>query len=309
MKIRTRKRTATEKAADKAKKAKKKDLRKDKRERKKDARDAKKDVRQSDLNKEERKAAIDAINSSKKADVKDIKEELREAKQGLEIILPVKTANVALVRQDLRDIDFLDNTGVVRPIEIEDAFTIIQTAYNRAIELAETAHDYLKPFVVLSRRATWVTNWNSDELLVKWFGVISHHNNASDVNNRLSSVVDRLNKKVTIRLHPQRNRAVTPVGLEGTRAQNNGTFFEPKTFKVFPFIIESNIDDSTKAVSIDEIAAILIHELIHLWFNDQKLDGETVYGDDLAMQLAIDNPKKARKSAENYEWFCLEASV
>ncbi len=318
MKIRTRRRTAAEKDRDKAKKEEKKELRKEKREAKqdarkdkrssrKDAREEKKSIRKSDLSGKDKREAkkevrkdkrdsIKEINAEKKIEVKAIKEKLKEVRQSLEIILPVKTANVTLLREDLRDITFNDGLKE-REVTIDDAYTILNIAYNRSIELAESALDYLRPFANLSERSSWIDNWNSDTLLTQWFGKIDDVNNVSDVFNRLNSVVKRLNKKITIRLHPQR---------EGNRnAQNNGTFFEPKMFKVFPHLIENSLDTTTLELDYDRMASVLIHELVHLWFTDQKLDGNKVYGEDLAMDLAEKNPRKARRSAENYEHFCL----
>lgn len=325
MKIRTRKRTAAEKAADKAKKEEKKDLRQDKKEVKKDARqdkkeirqdtrEKKKDIRKSDLKgkdksdakkdvRQDKRKDIKDIKAGKKEDVKDIKEEIKEVRKSLEIILPVKTANVALLRNDLADINFLDNSGTVRHIEIEDAFDILNRTYQRSIVMAEGGLAYLRPFVVLAQRPSWIQNWNGDRLLARWFGRISKVGDATDVFNKLNSVVERLNKKMTIRLHPQRDRAVGGVG--GTLAQNNGTFFEPRTFKVFPFLFEAS-RTANNALIIDDMASTFIHEMVHLTVFDQKLEGETVYGERLALQLAIDKPNRARKSPENFSLFCLE---
>lgn len=296
MKIRTRKRTAAEKERDQAKKEKKKELRKEKRETRKDARKDKKDIRNLDLSRKDKKDWINDINADKKSDIKEIKEELKEVKQSLEIILPVKTANVALLREDLRDIKFNDGTGI-REVTIDDAYAILNQAFDRSIRLAEAGLAYIKPFANLSERPSWIADWNGDALLVQWFGEIDHVNNVSDVFNRLNSVVERLNKKITIRLHPQRDST--------TSAMNAGTFFEPKMFKVYPYLIEKSLDLATLQLDYDKMASVLIHELIHVWFTDQKLNGDTVYGAILAMDLAIEKPRKARRSAENYEHFCL----
>ncbi len=320
-----RKRTSAEKAADKAKKEEKKDLKQEKREVKKDARsdkketrqdarDDKKDIRKSDLKGKEKRDAkkdvrqdkredVKEINADKKVKVKDIKAELKEVRQSLDIKLPVKAANVALLRQDLRDINFRDDSGTVRPIGIEDAFAMLNRTYERSIVMAETGLEYINRFVVLAQRPNWITNWNNDALLVKWFGEISKVGDASGVHNKMDSVVKRLNKKMTIRLHPQRDRASD--GSSGTLAQNNGTFFEPKTFKVFPYLFEASRADDNSLI-IDDMASTFIHEMVHLFVFDQKHDGETVYGDTRALKLAIDRPDKARKSPENFSLFCLE---
>lgn len=331
MKLRTRKRTAVEKATDKAKNATIKELKKDKQEVKEKARKDKKEIRQDarvekseirksgvkgkakrdavkDINEDKRKDVND-INSIKKIDVAPIKEELKverkKTRLALNIILPVKTANVNLLRNDLSDIEFLDSSGTLRHIEIKDAFDVLNLVYQRSIEMAEAGLAYLNPFVVLAQRPSWINNWNNDALLVRWFGLINKVGDASAVHNKLNSVVTRLNKKMTIRLHPQRDMKYSDEGTGGTTAQNNGTFFEPRTFKVFPWLFES-ARNADRSLNIENMASTFIHEMVHLTVFDQKLEGETVYGEELALQLAIDRPNKARKSPENFSFFCLE---
>lgn len=135
-------------------------------------------------------------------------------------------------------------------------------------------------------RSQWVASWNADPMLTKWFGDVNRKSQVKDVHSRLLSVCIRLSRGITIRLRP--NSESSPL------AQNARWFMEPKTFKVFARLLRKN----------DEyVASVFVHELIHLWFTDQKLDGTTVYGEALAMALADANPRKARRSAENYESF------
>ena len=79
-------------------------------------------------------------------------------------------------------------------------------------------------------------------------------------------------------------------------AMNGGSFLSPNRFQVYPRWIKK--EDK-------ERGSIIIHELLHEWFLDQKLDGKKVYGSTAAKKLAKKEPKKARKSAENYEHFCI----
>ncbi|MDF1699299.1 MAG: hypothetical protein P1U56_25815 [Saprospiraceae bacterium] len=143
--------------------------------------------------------------------------------------------------------------------------------------------------VFSQNKRRWVNAWNNDEMLVRWFGEVTHKRQVRKVNRRILSVTTRLSRGIVIRLRPNVN--------ESRNAQNNGWIFEPKRFKVF-----SRLLDKTD----EEIASVFVHELIHLWFMDQNLNGETVYGAPLAQALARENPRKARKSAENYEHFVLE---
>lgn len=312
-----RKKTAAEKAQKKKQKEAKKELRQDKREVKKDARKEKKEVRKDaredkkeirksdDTRKEKREAKKDIrkdkrdtvkdLNKDKREDVKEIKEDIKEVKRWLDVKLPTKTANVALLRQDLRDIKYMEG-GVEKEIIIDDVYEILNQAYELSKVLSARGLRVLSN-IIDEDRSQWVSLWNDRQKLVTWFGVADKESQVKDVHDRLKYVDDRLNKQITIRLRPQRDA--------NTNAMNAGTFFEPKTFKVFPNLIKHSLDDTTLEIGYDYIASVMIHELIHVWFTDQKLDGETVYGEDLAKQLAVENPKKARRSAENYESYCI----
>ncbi len=292
----------------------KKDARKEKKDIRKDARDDKKEIRKSDATgKEKREAKKDIrqdkrndvkdINKDKKEEVKDVKKEIKEVKRWLNIELPSVAGNVAILRADLHDISYAEKQTengneilVEKELVIEDAFDILENAYAIAKEISARGLRRLQT-IIDEPRDQWTSIWADRVRLNRWFGAVDKASDVKDVYDRLKSVDDRLNKKITIRFHPQRD--------QNTNAQNMGTFFEPKTFKVFPKLIENSLDEETKEIGYNYIASVLIHELIHVWFTDQKLDGETVYGDELALKLAEDNPKKARRSAENYEHFCM----
>ncbi|MGJ8667152.1 MAG: M35 family metallo-endopeptidase [Patiriisocius sp.] len=141
----------------------------------------------------------------------------------------------------------------------------------------------------------WENAFNSDYKLKLWFGEVTRKNHVRDVERRMDSICDRMAKGITIRLRPQKERT--------HNAQNNGTFFEPKTFKVFPNLIAK---DQQPEEGRDAIAAVLIHELMHTWFKDQRIGNTKTYGDQRAKDLAKYDPRKARKSAENYEQYCLD---
>lgn len=312
-----RKKTAAEKMRKEDQREAKKELRQDKRETRKEAREERKDIRKdtraekkqirkSDATpKETREAKKDArqekrddlkeVRTEKKSEVRAIKRDVKEVRRSLDIKLPSKAANVALLREDLRDIAYSES-GVVTNLEIEDALEILDRAYERAKELSAKGLRMLED-VVDGPRDGWVSRWSASGDLVTWFGEADEPNHVKDVHDRLRSVNDRLNKQITIRLYPQRSPT--------TNAQNNGTFFEPKTFKVFPKLFENSLDDTTQEIGYDYMASVMIHELIHLWFTDQKLDGEKVYDEAAALALAKENPRKARRSAENYERYCM----
>ena len=65
----------------------------------------------------------------------------------------------------------------------------------------------------------------------------------------------------------------------------------------------------TKGVrkAIYPLAELITHELGHNWFGDQKIETRKVYGEGPARTLAEYNPRKARRSTENYSLFCAKA--
>ncbi len=137
-------------------------------------------------------------------------------------------------------------------------------------------------------KSKWVSSWNNNATLVLWFGKVSKKNHVKDVGRRMEDVCNKVtNKVLTIKIKT----------ANGTyNAMNGGSFLSPNRFQVYPRWIKK--EDK-------ERGSIIIHELLHEWFLDQKLDGKKVYGSTAAKKLAKKEPKKARKSAENYEHFCI----
>lgn len=177
----------------------------------------------------------------------------------------------------------LDATGMTKTeIEqrIEDAIAQGQTMAKRGVGVIAPILD--------GDRKTWESAWNRNETLTKWFGKVTKANHVKDVHRRLDGACDRLANHV-LKVNV---KAELPKDFH---AQNLGGPLSPDTFKVAPEWI---------TMEVESRAAVIIHELLHMWFIDQKIDGESVYGDDMALQLARDNPDKARRSPENYEQFC-----
>lgn len=178
----------------------------------------------------------------------------------------------------------IQETGLTKA-EMED---LISSAIRRAEHLADVALLYVKPFTTGDEDA-WEGRWNGDEVLRKWFGRIDRPDHATDVYRRLETAYERLSSKV-LTVHVK-------VELPNDyHAQNLGGFLSPKAFRVAP---------KWFTYDVSKRGVILIHELLHEWFPDQKLEsGETVYGSDNAKQLAVEDPYHARRSPENYEWLC-----
>ncbi len=79
-----------------------------------------------------------------------------------------------------------------------------------------------------------------------------------------------------------------------------------RTTVAFNFVLNRSWNNRGNSSDSDlRRAAILIHELNHDLFGDQKVDGKTVYGEALAKRLAKKRPRRARRSAENFEWYCM----
>ncbi len=178
------------------------------------------------------------------------------------------------------------NATQLTRIQIEDRVT---RSISKAEHMSKAGVDFIQT-VLDEPKNKRETCWNTNTTLVKWFGLVKTSNHVKDVHRRLENVYDRVAfKKITIKI-----RANLP---KDRRAQNNGSFLSPKTFEVEPdWILEK----------INIRGSVVIHELMHEWFTDQKLDGEKIYTAKLAKDLAKQKPKKARKSAENYERFCLD---
>jgi hypothetical protein len=160
-------------------------------------------------------------------------------------------------------------------------------------EMSKKAYSYITKSLGIQKKR-WVDNFNSDPLLKQWFGKVEKKSEAQDVLRRMNSVKKRIRRGLKIRLRPQKKQS---------NARNTMGFMGPKDFQVFPKMFTKR--NAGGQIDTEKIAAIYIHELLHLWFKDQKLDGKTVYDLDQVKDLAKRDPKKARKSAENYERFSL----
>ena len=200
----------------------------------------------------------------------------------------VKSPTLKRKRRDLADdLEALDLT-------IGETEALLIDALNLAERMMNKAYREISAIIRLDNK-DWKDTFNSNRKLKKWFGEVKRKNHVRDVERRMDSICDRMNKGISIRLRPQKERT--------HNAQNTGTFFEPRRFKVFPNLIAK---DSEPDEGRDAIAAVLIHELMHTWFKDQRLGDKKTYGAERAEDLAKYDPRKARRSAENYEHYCLD---
>ena len=202
-------------------------------------------------------------------------------------------------------LDELSEIGISKA----EAERMICDAVERAERMARRGLRDFDKIMGERRRKRKKRAWQRNTLVKRYFG--SRKVTIPQIRKtrrRLNRAHRRLSKRrLTIRVFPQ------PPGSE-SRAQNLGTVFSPRRFKLFPewFKLNNGTSEhknSFSAVSGDEQrAAIIIHELNHDLFFDQKLNGTPVYGETLAIDLASQKPRKARRSSENFEWFCIRRS-
>jgi hypothetical protein len=186
--------------------------------------------------------------------------------------------------------DQLETDLAIYGLKIANAKQALLQACVIANKMSKKGNDVIEQ-ITDGKKKKWVADFNRNTTLRKWFGKAEKKSHVKDVRNRMRSVNKRIGKGLTLRLRPQKGRTLN--------AQNYGTFFDPKTFKVFPQIFDGSIN-------VDYIASVFIHELLHLWFSDQYIDKSKVNTEGEVIKLAKKNPKKARKSAENYELYCLD---
>jgi hypothetical protein len=298
IRLRFRPKTADEKEYKIEKKEEKKELRQEKQQARQDAREEKqqtrsdaradkKEVRQSDLSGKEKREAKKDIREQKREDIKEAKEPVKDIRAELKEVRKRDIIFPAAGGKDDEVIQQLQAKGLTEA----DVYDILDDALDVAQAIAHKGLSYIKTTVINDDRDEWVNLWNGDGTLTTWFGTVEKPGDAKDVYDRLDSITKRLDTGINIRVRPQSKNATE----EG---QNLGTFLNPKTFHVYPALFDQQKDHTY-------IASVIIHELMHTWFLDQKLSsGSTVYGETAAKQLAQQDPRSARRSAENYEFYC-----
>lgn len=160
-----------------------------------------------------------------------------------------------------------------------------------ARSLARKALDHSDYIFEHTERRQWKDAFNKDRPLLRWFGEVKSSGKAKNVRNRLEALCSRIDKGVTMKLRPNKN--------ESTGASNYGWVFTPRGMKVYPNLFDNELEN-------DERAAVILHELMHVWFDDKKIKGNKVYNAEFALKLAMIHPSQARRSPENYERYCLE---
>ena len=185
--------------------------------------------------------------------------------------------------------------------EVKDAVIL-------ASKISSEATVRLGKMLLNKKRRIKVKNWKEDSLIKKFFGSSPPSTiQMRKVHRRIARAHRRLSEThLVIRVRPR------PSGSPNRRAQNLGTVFSPRRFKVYPAwfgVLSAEYDGNKSGENSSNSdlrrAAIMVHELNHDLFSDQKLNGDKVYGEKMAKDLARSKPRKARRSSENLEWFCM----
>ena len=158
-----------------------------------------------------------------------------------------------------------------------------------AKSMAKKALDHTDYIFDIDVKRQWQIGFNNDRFLKRWFGEVKSHGKAKNVRNRLEKLYKRIDKGVTMKLKPS---------TSATNASNNGWVFTPRGMQIYPALFKNYTEN-------DQRAAVLLHELMHVWFKDQKIRGSKVNETEEALKLAMAYPSKARRSPENYERYCL----
>lgn len=174
----------------------------------------------------------------------------------------------------------------------------VTEAVERAEVMAKQGADHVRQVLDEPNVRKMKKAWRDDAPMSDFFGSPPGKPKMNNVLDRLERAHRRLrDKQLKIRL--KENKVSKP----DTNGHNYGGDLSPRRFVLFDRWF--GIDD------LDQRAAIIVHELLHDRHIDHKVKDPdtgkrvTVYGEDLARELAARNPGKARRNPENYEQFCL----
>ena len=140
-------------------------------------------------------------------------------------------------------------------------------------------------------RSRMVDAFAAEPLLETWFGEVTRPRQVRTVHRRLDGICDRFVSGFTAAVRPEDDDS--PLAQTAGAANLTGS-----RFRIYPRGLERDIWD---------VAELIIHEIGHHWFTDQKLGDLKVYGETRARDLATYDPRKARRSTENYAIFCMKA--
>lgn len=169
---------------------------------------------------------------------------------------------------------------------------VIIQAIKDAEARAKTGLAPLNNVMKKKKRKKKISAWKSDSNIVEYYSDRKvRPRQIRIVRRRLRRAKNRLvEKKLKLTIKPQ-----SKAPRSGTIALNRGAFFSPNSFVIFG----SWFDKGATKQSTN-----LIHELLHDWLIDRKIDGKRAYSDAQVKKLARKKPKRSRKNPGNYEHYC-----
>ncbi|AVI51739.1 hypothetical protein C5O00_11410 [Pukyongia salina] len=176
-------------------------------------------------------------------------------------------------------------------MSLNDTERLLLNLARLAKSMAKKALDHTDYIFDIDVKRQWQIGFNNDRFLKRWFGEVKSSGKAKNVRNRLEKLYKRTEKGITMNVKPNNDKE--------SNARNYGWVFTPRGMQVFPKLFERFEDKN------DKMAATLLHELMHVWFQDKKIKGQKVNEGSIALKLALHNPGEARRSPDNYEHYCL----
>jgi len=170
----------------------------------------------------------------------------------------------------------------------------VHEAFDLATQMLGKAATLLESIIAKEKESMILYCWRRQHLILHYFGDY-------DLSVRQIKKVERRIKRAYRRVSKQnmKIRIAYKPKYENAYAVNSGFMLSPRSFMLLPNWFKK--DKQGKAGTI-------IHELFHDLFRDQKVEyfgrKVKVYSSAAANKLAKQKPKKARRSAENYEQFC-----
>lgn len=178
---------------------------------------------------------------------------------------------VKLPAQDAKSNDVINNISNQGYAFAEAKEKLIKSA-DTALSIVIVTFDFMEVISKLPKR-NWVVAWNQNTILVQYFGEITHPRQFRKAMRRLDIVKQRLIEGVTIELTP-------------SSSLNSWRFRMDKIVKLFSNLLRENEE---------KIGALIVADLMRLKFSDKKV-GKLAYGEQLAINLAISEPLKARRN-------------
>jgi len=192
-----------------------------------------------------------------------------------------------------KEIQIIDPILTSREAITEALIVAIDLAEEITAKGLETLEDLLKD----ASDEEILKRWDDMKIGASFFGESCTVRQIKKVKRRIKLIHRRLSKKrLRIRLKPQ-GKAPSKT----TYARNLGSVLTPRSFSVYPQWFKQEKNGRAETI---------IHELFHDSAFDHKVKiGERdliAYGRYLALELAKENPKKARRNPDNYVEFCVK---